>query len=136
MSDIQDPTTPGTTEPEAPTRPAEYVADISFEDMNLSEPIRRAIAERGYTNPTPVQAKAFGPAMAGQGPHRPQQDRHGQDGRLRPAAAGEDLPEDERGCAPSSSAPPASWRSRWPRSCAPWASTRASRWRPSTAAPP
>jgi len=66
MSDIpQDPATPGTPESEAPSRPAEYVADISFEDMNLSEPIRRAITERGYTNPTPVQAKAFKPAMEG-----------------------------------------------------------------------
>ncbi len=64
MSDIQDPEQPGTTA-EASTRPAEYVADVSFEDLNLSEPLRRAIAERGYTHPTPVQAKAFGPVMAG-----------------------------------------------------------------------
>ncbi|RKH18081.1 DEAD/DEAH box helicase, partial [Corallococcus sp. CA047B] len=65
MSDIQEPT-PGAPAPdEAPTRPGEYIADISFEDMNLSEPLRRALADRGYTNPTPVQAKAFGPAMAG-----------------------------------------------------------------------
>jgi ATP-dependent RNA helicase DeaD len=66
MSDIpQDPTLSGTPETETRSRPAEYVADISFEDMNLSEPIRRAIAERGYTHPTPVQAKAFKPAMEG-----------------------------------------------------------------------
>jgi ATP-dependent RNA helicase DeaD len=66
MSDIpQDPNPSDTPEPETRSRPAEYVADISFEDMNLSEPIRRAIAERGYTNPTPVQAKAFKPAMEG-----------------------------------------------------------------------
>ncbi len=66
MSDIpQDPNPSGTPQTEAPSRPAEYVADISFEDMNLSEPLRRAIAERGYTNPTPVQAKAFKPAMEG-----------------------------------------------------------------------
>ncbi|RKH59403.1 DEAD/DEAH box helicase [Corallococcus llansteffanensis] len=65
MSDIQEPT-PGAPAPdEATTRPGEYIADISFEDMNLSEPLRRALADRGYTNPTPVQAKAFGPAMAG-----------------------------------------------------------------------
>ncbi|NOK39738.1 DEAD/DEAH box helicase, partial [Corallococcus exercitus] len=65
MSDIQEPT-PGAPAPdEATTRPGEYIADISFEEMNLSEPLRRALAERGYTSPTPVQAKAFGPAMAG-----------------------------------------------------------------------
>ncbi|XXF76715.1 DEAD/DEAH box helicase [Myxococcaceae bacterium GXIMD 01537] len=65
MSDIQDPNPQGSADPEAPSRPAEYVADISFDDMNLSEPLRRAIAERGYTNPTPVQARAFKPAMEG-----------------------------------------------------------------------
>ncbi|NMO23731.1 hypothetical protein HG543_54130, partial [Pyxidicoccus fallax] len=52
MSDNPE-TTPGSPAPdEAPTRPAEYVADIGFEDMNLSEPLRLALAERGYTHPT------------------------------------------------------------------------------------
>ena len=46
-------------------RPEEYRADISFDDMGLSPELRRAISERGYTHPTPVQAKAFGPAFAG-----------------------------------------------------------------------
>src|SRR5687768_13565459 len=46
-------------------RPKEYVADVGFDDLGISEPIRRAIAERGYTHPTPVQAKAFGPVVAG-----------------------------------------------------------------------
>ncbi|WPB79238.1 DEAD/DEAH box helicase [Archangium violaceum] len=64
MSDIQSPEQPETPA-EAPSRPAEYVADVSFDDLNLSEPLRRGIADRGYTNPTPVQAKAFGPVMAG-----------------------------------------------------------------------
>ena len=65
MSDNQEPT-PGTPAPdEAPTRPDEYIADIGFDDMNLSEPIRRALAEVGYTRPTPVQARAFQPAMEG-----------------------------------------------------------------------
>jgi ATP-dependent RNA helicase DeaD len=65
MSDNTE-TTPGSPAPdEAPTRPAEYVADIGFDDMNLSEPLRRALAERGYTHPTPVQARAFRPAMEG-----------------------------------------------------------------------
>ncbi|NVJ27730.1 hypothetical protein HUW62_41620, partial [Myxococcus sp. AM011] len=52
MSDIQEPTEPGTpATDEAPTRPAEYIADIGFDEMNLSEPLRRALAERGYTHP-------------------------------------------------------------------------------------
>jgi ATP-dependent RNA helicase DeaD len=46
-------------------RPQEYVADVSFEDLGLSSELRRAIAERGYTHPTPVQAKAFEPARRG-----------------------------------------------------------------------
>ncbi len=46
-------------------RPQEYLADVSFDDLGLSPELRRAIAERGYTHPTPVQAKAFGPARAG-----------------------------------------------------------------------
>jgi ATP-dependent RNA helicase DeaD len=46
-------------------RPQEYVADVSFDDMGLSPELRRAIAERGYTHPTPVQAKAYAPARAG-----------------------------------------------------------------------
>jgi ATP-dependent RNA helicase DeaD len=64
MSDIDTPEQPGNTA-EASSRPAEYVADVSFDDLNLSEPLRRGIAERGYTHPTPVQAKAFGPVMEG-----------------------------------------------------------------------
>ncbi|QRK13189.1 DEAD/DEAH box helicase [Archangium violaceum] len=64
MSDIQPPEQPETTA-EAPSRPAEYVADVSFDDLNLSEPLRRGVAERGYTHPTPVQAKAFRPVMEG-----------------------------------------------------------------------
>jgi ATP-dependent RNA helicase DeaD len=64
MSDIQPPEQPETTA-EAPSRPAEYVADVSFDDLNLSEPLRRGITERGYTHPTPVQAKAFRPVMEG-----------------------------------------------------------------------
>ena len=33
--------------------------------MGLSPELRKAISERGYTHPTPVQAKAFAPAFAG-----------------------------------------------------------------------
>ena len=46
-------------------RPQEYLADVSFDDMGLSPELRRAIADRGYTHPTPVQAKAYAPARQG-----------------------------------------------------------------------
>jgi ATP-dependent RNA helicase DeaD len=46
-------------------RPQEYVSEISFDELNLSPELRKAIAERGYIHPTPVQAKAFVPARAG-----------------------------------------------------------------------
>ena len=46
-------------------RPVEYKAEVSFDDLGLSPELRKAVSERGYTHPTPVQAKAFGPARAG-----------------------------------------------------------------------
>ncbi len=46
-------------------RDQEYVADVSFDSLGLSAEVRKAIADRGYTHPTPVQAKAFAPVMAG-----------------------------------------------------------------------
>ncbi|HTT72124.1 MAG TPA: DEAD/DEAH box helicase, partial [Anaeromyxobacteraceae bacterium] len=53
-------------EPSGPAAPAsDYVAESSFEDFHLSEPIRQAVAERGYERPTPVQAAAFGPILSG-----------------------------------------------------------------------
>ncbi len=45
--------------------PQDYVADIGFDDLPIAPEIRRALAERGYARPTPVQAKAFAPALAG-----------------------------------------------------------------------
>jgi ATP-dependent RNA helicase DeaD len=45
--------------------PQDYVADIGFDDLPISPEIRRALAERGYDRPTPVQAKAFAPVLAG-----------------------------------------------------------------------
>src|ERR671935_2690644 len=44
---------------------SDYVATTSFADLPLSEELRKGIAERGYTTPTPVQAAVFGPIMAG-----------------------------------------------------------------------
>ena len=44
---------------------SDYVAESSFDELNLSEPVRRGVADRGYTRPTPVQAATFRPIMAG-----------------------------------------------------------------------
>ena len=38
---------------------------ISFEDLALVEPIRRALDEEGYTRPTPIQAQAIPDLLAG-----------------------------------------------------------------------
>jgi ATP-dependent RNA helicase DeaD len=43
----------------------DYVSDASFEDLGLSEELRRGIQERGYSVPTPVQARAIPSAIAG-----------------------------------------------------------------------
>jgi len=50
---------------EGSERPHEYLADIGFDDLGLSPEVRRAVAERGYAHPTPVQAKAFKPVLEG-----------------------------------------------------------------------
>jgi ATP-dependent RNA helicase DeaD len=45
---------------------SDYIADVSFEDLPLSDALRQAIAEKGYRTPTPVQAATFGPVFEGQ----------------------------------------------------------------------
>ncbi|HET7824708.1 MAG TPA: DEAD/DEAH box helicase [Anaeromyxobacter sp.] len=51
---------------QAPSQaPSDYVAESTFDEMGLSEPVRRAIAERGYTKPTPVQAATYRPIRDG-----------------------------------------------------------------------
>src|SRR5919201_3937000 len=47
------------------SRPAEYVADIGSDEFPMSEELRRAVNERGWEHPTPVQAKAFDPVVQG-----------------------------------------------------------------------
>ena len=69
--------------PEA--RPSDYVAEASFDSLGLSEAVRRAVAEKGYQRPTPVQVSSFAPDPRRQGRDRPVQDRHRQDRRLRDA---------------------------------------------------
>jgi ATP-dependent RNA helicase DeaD len=52
--------------PDAPREaPSDYVADTTFDDLGLSEPVRRAIAEKGYEKPTPVQVSTFRPVRDG-----------------------------------------------------------------------
>ncbi len=46
--------------PELPVEP-----EIVFEDLGLSEPILRAIAEKGYRHPTPIQAQAIPAVLSG-----------------------------------------------------------------------
>jgi ATP-dependent RNA helicase DeaD len=51
---------------EAPSQGAsDYVSEASFDDLGLSEGVRRAVADRGYTKPTPVQSAAFRPIRDG-----------------------------------------------------------------------
>src|SRR6478736_2710608 len=43
----------------------DYISTTSFADLPLSDELRKGIAERGYTQPTPVQAAVLGPILAG-----------------------------------------------------------------------
>ena len=38
---------------------------MKFQDLRLSEPLLRAIGEKGYTDPTPIQEQAIPPALEG-----------------------------------------------------------------------
>lgn len=49
----------------AESGPQDYRADVGFDELDLSPEVRRALAERGYLHPTPVQARAFAPVKAG-----------------------------------------------------------------------
>jgi ATP-dependent RNA helicase DeaD len=44
---------------------SDYVSTTDFAELPLSEELRKGIAGRGYTQPTPVQAAVFAPIMAG-----------------------------------------------------------------------
>ena len=37
---------------------------MTFKDLNITEPILKAIEEKGYANPTPIQVKAIPAAFA------------------------------------------------------------------------
>src|SRR4030066_704488 len=45
--------------------------EITFASLALAEPIMRAIADAGYTTPTPIQAQAIPQVLAGGGPPPP-----------------------------------------------------------------
>ncbi len=38
---------------------------MKFQDLGLSEPLLRAIGEKGYTDPTPIQQQAILPVHEG-----------------------------------------------------------------------
>ena len=45
--------------------PSDYIAEVSFEELALSEEVKMAIRERGYKSPTPVQAKSIPLVLSG-----------------------------------------------------------------------
>src|SRR5215813_2262762 len=55
----------GAPSSEEPKQPHDYVAEIGFDQLDISPPLRRAIAERGYVHPTPVQARVLEPIKQG-----------------------------------------------------------------------
>jgi ATP-dependent RNA helicase DeaD len=44
---------------------SDYKAAVSFADLPLAESLKRALAEKGYRSPTPVQAAVLGPILEG-----------------------------------------------------------------------
>lgn len=53
------------TQETTPALGADYVSVETFDELPLSEPVRRSIQEKGYTKPTPVQAQSLRPVLAG-----------------------------------------------------------------------
>lgn len=47
------------------TQTIQTISAINFKDLNLSEPILRAIADAGYNHPTPIQSKAIPVVLKG-----------------------------------------------------------------------
>lgn len=65
MSDIIT-ATADTSEPAGPAGHAPAVTErLRFADLGLSEPVLRAIAEKGYREPTPIQAQAIPSVLMG-----------------------------------------------------------------------
>lgn len=60
--------TTATPQTDAPIQPTEQIAhqqEPSFADLNLAKPILEALTKAGYTHPTPIQAQAIPPSLAG-----------------------------------------------------------------------
>jgi len=38
---------------------------VTFDELNLNNPLRNALADLEYVNPTPIQVAAFSPIMSG-----------------------------------------------------------------------
>src|SRR6266540_528541 len=51
--------------PVQPEKAVDLPAVESFEELNLSEPLMRAVKEAGYESPTPIQARAIPVLLAG-----------------------------------------------------------------------
>ena len=60
---------------------------MNFESLQLAPELLRALADCGYTEPTPIQAQTIPPLLAGPRRHRVGADRHRQDRGLRAAGA-------------------------------------------------
>ena len=58
---------------------------MSFDPLGLAPELLRAVADQGYTEPTPVQAEAIPLVLAGRDVLAGAQTGHRQDGRLRAA---------------------------------------------------
>ena len=58
---------------------------MSFDTLGLAPELLRAVADQGYTEPTPVQAEAIPLVLAGRDLLAGAQTGHRQDGRVRPA---------------------------------------------------
>ena len=59
------PKDPKKTIPETPAVHFEPRRTMTFEELNLSAPVLRAVREAGYTVPSPIQAAAIPPVLAG-----------------------------------------------------------------------
>ena len=68
--------------PEIPIDGLEIIIYMSFEQLNLSAEILHAIADQGYTEPTPIQAQAIPGNIGRPGYHGSGSNRHRQDRRL------------------------------------------------------
>jgi ATP-dependent RNA helicase DeaD len=65
VSSEQEPGPLGSTDSEKIIDASDYKASVSFADLPLGDSLKRALAEKGYQAPTPVQAAVLGPILEG-----------------------------------------------------------------------